>query len=234
MFIYLSVWSFLPSDVNRDKIKVFGNLVRCNGFRGKAQKVTCGTVLGITECHVNSQVFHFVNVRQVMSERLPGPLSSFRYNLNAKVEPRPLVFSDKKKILHSLLKVPMNVISNNSLEYAIRTVHCHKSNVEIGYLHIQEYDPVSNASPEVGTKIRSSELDDVLVAGPSSYVQNVANDSQRNEFVPNDVHFTPNQYPELGSETYDQFLTGIQASNPVQGETSAVPTSVIVNSVWLR
>lgn len=129
--------------MNHDNIKVYGNLIRCNGFRGKSQKATCGTVLGITECHANSQVFHLVNVRQIVTERLPGPLSSFRYNLNAKAELRPLVLSDKK-ILHSLLKIPMKIASHDIPEYVNRSVHCNKSHVEIGYFHIQEYEPVQN------------------------------------------------------------------------------------------
>lgn len=215
--------------MNRDNIKVHGNLVRCNGFRGKARKSTCGTVLGVSECHGNSQIFHLVNVRQVMSERLPGPLSSFRYNLNAKAfEPRPLIFSDKKKVLQSMLKIPMKIDSNNSLEYAIRTVHCHKSSVEIGYLHVQEHGPEFNVFPELEPPriiSRSSELDDPSVAGPSSRKQNLINKDEQHELVPNDVRFAPNQYPDLGSETYEQFLAGIQVLNSVQSETLNVSTS---------
>lgn len=193
--------------MNWDNLKFYGNLVRCNGL-------TCGTVLGVIECHGNTQVFHLVNIRQVMAERLPGPLSSFRYNLNAKIRPRPLVFSDKKKVLHSMLKIPMKIASNNSSEYAIRTVHCHGSNVEIGYLHVQEHEPILNVLPEVEPPritSRSSELDDPPVAGPSSREQNSVNEDEQHELVPNDVRFAPNQYPDLGSETYDQFLAGCRS-----------------------
>lgn len=66
------------------------------------------------------------------------------------------------------------------------------------------------------TTSRPSESDDVLVAGPSSRAQNSTNEDQQHEPVPNDVRFAPNQYPELGSETYDQFLAGIQFSNGVE------------------
>lgn len=233
VFICLSVWSFLSSDVNRDNIKIYGNLVRCNAFRGKAQKATCGTVLGIIERHANSQVFHLVNIRQILSERLPGPLSSFRYNLKAKVsEPRPLIFSNKKKILHSMLKIPMKIGSNNSPEYAIRTVHCRKSNVEIGYLHVQEHEPVLNVFSEVEPPritSRSFELGDLSVAGPSSREQNSVNKDEQHEFVPNDVRFAPNQYPDLGSETYGQFPAGIQVLNSVQSETLSASTSNVSN-----
>lgn len=213
----------MSSDVNRDRIKVTGNLVRCHAFRGKALKNTCGAVLGIIESHVDSQIFHFFNVRQVMSERLPGPLSSFRYNPKVNADVPPLVFSDKKKVLHSLLKIPVNVVTGSTSEYAIRTVHRSESGIEIGYLHIVERESVKDESPEVSSSRTTSALSGRInspEAGPSNFGETPHDEGPHDELGFTDAQISPNRYPELGLNTYEEFVQ--QLSNAAHGETSEV------------
>lgn len=232
LFVRFTVWSYLPSDVNRDKLKLYGNLVRCNGLRGKAKTVTCGTVLGVIECHGNAQIFHLVNVRQILCQRLPGPLSSFRYNLKAKVDPIPIVFSDKKKIIHSLIKIPVNTISNNTPEYVIRTVHSTNSHVEIDYIHVQEHESVQGTLPEVDssrTKSASSGSNGTPEVDSLGHVHNFVHEEQQDETAPNGFRCSPNSYPDLGCATYDQFLSEMQPVNIVQGETLEVSPFNTVN-----
>lgn len=221
MFNSSLVWIFLSSDVNWDNLKFYGNLVRCNGLRGKARTATCGTVLGVFESRGDTQIFHFVNIRQVLGERLSGPLSSFRYNLNVKVDPVPFVISDKKQIIHSLLKIPINVISNKSSEFMIRTVHCNDSHVEIDYVHVKEHEPIQDISvvgpsPNENVSIGTNK---VAEAGPSNHAHSSVEEEQHDEAVSYVTRCSPNTYPELGCANYDQFLIEMQPPNVVQSET---------------
>lgn len=158
----LIVWSFLDCDVDPRKTKVNGTLVKCNGNRGKTKRMVCGNVLGIVEVHGRSKIVHLFNVRKTLGEKMPGPISSFKYNLDIFGPERPIPFPNKM-VLKNLMKIPLNLIKqgSESIEYTTRTVICNGENVEIGYFHVIEHEPVVTADspkPSVLSKLEPPKI----------------------------------------------------------------------------
>lgn len=123
-FFLILVWSFFATDVNFNTVKIDGILVKCKAIKGRVRKVAYGNVLGVFESHGQSQVYHLFNVRKTLGERLPGPSSSFRYNLNVFGESRPI--PKRIHIMKNLMKIPIKRLEPKSdrNEYTIRTVIC--------------------------------------------------------------------------------------------------------------
>lgn len=125
-----------------------GTLVKCNGNKGKAKRMVCGNVLGIVEVHRRSKIVHLFNVRKTLGEKMPGPISSFKYKLDIFGPERPIPFPNKM-VLKNLMKIPLNLIKqgSESIEYTTRTVTRNGENVEISYFHVIEREPVFTVDP---------------------------------------------------------------------------------------